>query len=144
MARKSERGQSVVFFVLIVTCLAFLTALVLEVGRLVYARGEVAKCADAAALAAASQVDVAGYRDTGRVTFLPDVYAVAQNFAGMNSTYLAARSIPVTVTNIRIDPTSQVVAVTVAADLSPLLPGLLQGGAHVSITGYSQAMIEGR
>jgi len=121
-----------------------LTALILEVGRLVYARGEVAKCADAAALAAASQVDVAEYRDTGRMVFLPDVYAVAQNFAGMNSSYLAGRSIPVTVTQIQIDPTSQVVAVTVAADLSPLLPALLQGGAHVSITGDSQARIEGR
>ena len=144
MLGKSERGQSVIFFVLIVTCLALLTALVLEVGRLAYARGEVAKCADAAALAAAARVNVAAYRDTGQVIFLSDVYDFAQNYAGRNSTYLADRSIPVLVTNIRVNEASQVVAVTVSADLSPLLPALLQGGAHVTITGYSQARIDGR
>ena len=142
--RKSESGQSVVFFVLIVTCLAFLFALVLEVGRLAYARGEVSKCADAAALAAASRINVADYRETGSVIFLPDVYEYAQNYAGQNSTYLADRSIPVTVTNIQVNEGSQVVAVTISADLSPLLPALLQGGAHVSIVGYAQARVDGR
>ena len=144
MGRRPERGQSVIFFVAIVTCVALLTALVLEVGRLAYARGEVAKCADAAALAAASRVNVSVYRDTGQVVFLPDVYQYAQSYAGLNSTYLAGRSIPVTVTDIRVNEVSQVVAVTVVADLSPLLPALLQGGARVSVTGYSQARIDGR
>ena len=46
--RRCESGQSVVFFVAILTCLAFVLALVLEVGRLAYARGELAKYADAA------------------------------------------------------------------------------------------------
>lgn len=122
IATRWEHGHSTVFFATFVVILVVLTAVALEVGRLVYARGEVAKCADAAALAAAAQVDVAGYRDTGRVTCLPNVYAVAQSFAGMNSSYLASRSIPVTVTNIQIDSTSQVVAVTVAADFSPCRP----------------------
>jgi uncharacterized membrane protein len=63
--------------VAIVTCVALLSALVLEVGRLVYARGEVAKCADAAALAAAARFDVAEYRDSGQVVFLPDVVSYA-------------------------------------------------------------------
>jgi hypothetical protein len=100
----------------------------------------VAKCADAAA----SQIGVAEYREAGRVIFLPDVYKTAQTFAGMNSAYLAGLSIPVTVTDIRPDETSQVMAVTVSADMFPLLPSLLQGRAQVSITGYSQARIEGR
>ena len=137
--RRSERGQSVIFFVLIVTCLALFTALVLEMGRLAYARGEVAKCADAAA-----RVNVAAYRDTGQVIFLLDVYEFAQNYVGWNSTYLADRGIPVAVTNIRVDEASQVVAVTVSADLSPLMPALLQGGTQVTTTGYSQARIDGR
>ena len=38
-----ERGQSTVFFASFVVILAVLTAVVLEVGRLAYARGEVAK-----------------------------------------------------------------------------------------------------
>lgn len=144
MSRRSERGQSLVFFVAIVTCVALLAALVLEVGRLVYARGELAKCADAAALAAAARVNVVQYRETGQVIFLPDVYAYAQDYAGRNSTYLADRSIPVTVTSIRINAAAQVVAVTVSADLSPLLPALLQSGAHVTVTGYAEARIGGR
>jgi hypothetical protein len=78
MSRKSERGQSLVFFVAIVTCVALLAALVLEVGRLVYVRGELAKCADAA------RVNVVQYRETGQVIFLPDVYVYAQDYAGRN------------------------------------------------------------
>ncbi len=142
MDRKSERGQSVVFFVALVTCLALLTALVLEIGRLAYAKGEVGKCADAAALAAASRVDVAQYRGTGQIIFLPDVHSFAQSFASSNSSYLAHRSIPVSVAGIRVNEATHVVVVTVTADLSPLLPGLLQAGAHV--TGYAEARIDGR
>jgi Flp pilus assembly protein TadG len=144
MARRSERGQSVVFFVAIVTCVALLSALVLEVGRLVYARGEVAKCADAAALAAAARFDVAEYRDSGQVVFLPDVVSYAQDYARRNSAYLADRSIPVTVTNIGLNEATQVVAVAVSADLSPLLPALLQQAVHVTVTGFAQARIDGR
>jgi Flp pilus assembly protein TadG len=144
MSRQRERGQGVVFFVAIVTCLALLFALMMEVGRLAYARGEVTKCADAAALAAASRIDVAQYRDTGQIIFLPDVYSFAQDYAGRNSTYLANRSIPITVTGININETTQVVAVQVSADLSSLMPALFQAGAHVSVTGYSQARLDGR
>jgi hypothetical protein len=62
----------------------------------------------------------------------------------MNSPYLAGRRFPVAVMDIRLDETSQVVAVTASADLNPLFPSLLQGGAQVSITGYAQARLEGR
>ena len=144
MLPRRERGQSTVFFASFVVILAVLTAVVLEVGRLAYARGEVAKAADAAALAAASRVDIAQYRDTGQILFLPDVYAYAQGFASANSAYLASRSIPVSVSGIRLDEATRVVAVSVTADLSPLLPSLLQGGGVVTVTGYAQARLDGR
>ena len=139
--RRCESGQSVVFFVAILTCLAFVLALVLEVGRLAYARGELSKCADAAALAAASRVDIAAYRSTGRIVFLPDVYAYARTYAGLNAGYLSRRSIPVAVTAIRVEASTHVVAVSVSADLAPLLPSLLQQGARLTVTGYAQARI---
>src|SRR5271157_6662125 len=107
---RREHGQSTIFFTSFVVILAVLTAVVLEVGRLAYARGEVAKAADAAALAAASRVDIAHYRDTGQILFLPDVYAYAQGFASANSAYFASRSIPVLVSSIRLDDTTRVVA----------------------------------
>jgi hypothetical protein len=98
----------------------------------------------AAAQATAARVDVAEYRDTGQVVFLPDVYSYAQDYAGRNSDYLADRSIPVTVTNIGVNEATQLVAVAVSANLSPLLPSLLQQAAHVTVTGFAQARIDGR
>jgi len=95
-------------------------------------------------LAAASRVDIAQYRDTEQILFLPDVYAYAQGFASANSSYLASRSIPVSVNGIRLDDATRVVAVSVTADLSPLLPSLLQGGGVVTVTGYAQARLDGR
>ncbi len=121
-----------------------LFAVVLEVGRLSYARGEVSKCADAAALAAASRVDIQVYRDTGSVVFLSDVYSYAQHYAQQNSSYLLSRSIPVRISGIGINPINHVVAVAVTADLSPLLPALLKAGAKVTVVGYAQARIDGR
>jgi Flp pilus assembly protein TadG len=133
-----------VFLVSVVVVLALATAVAIELGRLAYARSEVAKAADAAALAAASRVNVAVYRDTGQIVFLPDVYAYAGQYANDNSTYLTARSIRVSVTGIRINAASHTVAVSVSADLSPVLPGLLSGAAHFTITGYAQARVDGR
>jgi hypothetical protein len=50
----------------------------------------------------------------------------------------------VTVTNIGLNEATQVVAVAVSADLSPLLPALLQQAVHVTVTGFAQARIDGR
>lgn len=142
--QKKEKGQGVIFFILITTCILLVAIIAIELGRLVYARGEVAKCADAAALAAASRINVPVYRDSGQIIFMPDVYAYAQDYASRNSSYLSGRSIPVTVTNIIVDESSQIVGVTLSADLSPLLPSLLSNSALVSITGYSQARLGGQ
>jgi Flp pilus assembly protein TadG len=133
-----------VFFVLILTGLLLLTTVGIEIGRIVYARGEVGKAADAAALAAVSQIDVPHYRETGEVRFLPNVYATAQNYASKNSTFLQSRHIGVSVTNIYADPERRIVFVTASADLSSLMPGVLAFYGVYSITGYAQARIDGR
>jgi Flp pilus assembly protein TadG len=54
-----QAGQTNVFFTLILTGLLMLTAVGIGIGRIVYARGEVGKAAEAAALAAASRINVA-------------------------------------------------------------------------------------
>ncbi len=46
---KHQRGQTTVFFALILAGLLLLTAVGIEIERIVYVRGEVAKAADAAA-----------------------------------------------------------------------------------------------
>ncbi len=40
------------------------------------------------------------------MVFLPDVYDYAQYYATSNSSYLASRSVPVTVTGVYIDEAS--------------------------------------
>jgi len=47
----------------------------------------------------------------------------------------------VAVTAIRVEGVTHVVAVSVSADLSPLLPALLRQGARLTVTGYAQARI---
>jgi Flp pilus assembly protein TadG len=141
---KRQHGQTTVFFALILTGLLLLTAVAVEIGRIVYARGEVGKAADAAALAAASRINVALYREAGEIQFLPDVYATAQNYASMNSAFLRSRHIGVAVTRISVDAGRQVVFVTVSADLSSLIPGILLFQGGYSVTGVAEARMDGR
>lgn len=139
-----ERGQMTVFFALILTGLLVLTAVGIEIGRIVYARGEVGKAADAAVLAAASRIDVALYRENGEIRFLPDAYAAAQNYVSMNSAFLRSRHIGVVVTVISVDEETQVVYVSVAADLSSLIPSILPFEGVYQITGTAEARLDGR
>jgi len=135
---KRQCGQTTVFFALILTGLLLLTAVGIEIGRIVYARGEVGKAADAAALAAASRINVALYRETGEIQFLPDVYATAQSYASMNSVFLRSRHIGVAVTGISVDAVTQVMSVTVSANLSSLIPGILPFQGAYTIKGTDQ------
>jgi Flp pilus assembly protein TadG len=141
---KRERGQMTVFFALILTGLLLMTAAGIEIGRIVYSRGEVGKAADAAALAAASRIDVVLYRKTGEIRFLPDVYATAQNYTSMNSAILQRWQIGVAVEGISVDPETWAVSVTVSADLSSLIPGIMPFQGIYAITGTAQAHIDGR
>ena len=140
--KRTEHGQTTVFFTLILTGLIVMTAVAVEVGRIVYARGEVGKAADAAALAAASRINVPLYRQTGQVVFLPDVYSNAQEVAGSNSAYLAKRNIPVMVTGISIDENAQMVRVSVTADLSSLMPAALPFNGQYTVVGYAQSRLD--
>lgn len=141
---KHQRGQTTVFFALILTGLLLLTAVGIEIGRIVYARGEVGKAADAAALAAVSRIDIVFYRETGEITFLPDVYSTVQNYASMNSVFLQRRHIGVAVTGISMDPATKVVSVSVEADLSSLIPGVLPFEGVYQVMGTAEARIDGR
>lgn len=143
MGRKTTRGQIMPFFIFTILALGLMTAVGLQIGRIVYARGEVGKAADAAALAAAARLDLVTYRETGRMVFLPDASATAQDYASRNASFLSARGIGVSVSQIWIDAGARVVYVTVSADLSSLLPGFLEHRGQYSVTGYAQARMQG-
>ena len=142
-SEQGQPGQTTVFFALILTGLLLMTAVGIEIGRIVYARGEVGKAADAAALAAAARIDVPYYRETGEIRFLPDARATAQNFASMNSTFLSRRHIGVTVTGISVNSSSRQVSIIVAADLSSLIPAILPFHGVYSVIGYAEARLRG-
>jgi Flp pilus assembly protein TadG len=141
---EKERGQMAIFFALLLVALVAFMLIGVEVGRIVYARGEIGKAADAAALAAASRINIPVYRETGQVVFLPDVYDYAQDYATRNSSYLARRSIPVTVTGVSINEVSQTVSVRVTADLSALLPSILSYQRQFTVIGFAKGRLDGR
>ncbi len=119
-----------------------MTAFNIGLGRYFYARAEVQKAADAAALAAAQEVDLAAYGDQGRVELLPSAYGVASGYAAMNSSYLAARGIYPQVTGIVVNQGRRAVAVSLAADASALFPSVL-GGIVMRAEGEAEVQLKG-
>ena len=74
---------------------------------------------------------------------MPDAVATAQDYASRNAGFLALRGIGVSVNQIWIDAGSQVVYVSVSADLSSLLPGFLEHRSVYTVTGFARARMQG-
>lgn len=143
MLYRGRQAYSTLWWVGFLTfCLVPLAALSVGLGRYFYARAEVQKAADAAALAAAQEVDLALYRDTGRIELMPSAASVAGGYATMNSSYLAARGINPQVTGIVVDQAQRTVTVSMAADASSLFPSVL-GGIVVRAEGEAEVRLRG-
>lgn len=98
---------------------------------------------DAAALAAASQIDVATYRETGEIVFLRDVYTNGEELR------VDELGLPASPANRCGDDRDQhrpghAGGVYDAADLSSLIPGVLPFLGVYQITGTAEARIDGR
>lgn len=94
----------------------------IEIGRWEHARGELYKAADLAALAAAQEVDIERFRETGEVLLLPAALDVAQQYVAANTGYLTRNGIAAHVAGIAVDQALRQVEVTVIADISSLFP----------------------
>jgi len=141
MLRRGRQAYSTLWWIGFLTfCLVPLAAFTIGLGRYFYARAEVQKAADAAALAAAQEVDLALYRDTGRIELMPSAFSVAGSYAAMNSSYLAARGVFPQVTGIVVDQGRRAVLVSMAADASPLFPSVL-GGIVVHAEGEAEVRL---
>jgi len=139
--RRGRQAYSTLWWIGFLTfCLVPLAAFTIGLGRYFYARAEVQKAADAAALAAAQEVDLALYRDTGRIELKPSAFSVAGSYAAMNSSYLAARGVFPQVTGIVVDQARRAVLVSMAADASPLFPSVL-GGIVVHAEGEAEVRL---
>lgn len=100
-------------------------ALGIELGRYFYARAEIAKAADAAALAAAAEISQRVFEETGDLQPTSKTWANAQAFASMNNSYLAQYGVHAVVTGISVDAGEDTVLVQVSANLERLFPSVV-------------------
>ena len=123
---RDEHGYAMAFWAVFMgTVMVPLMVLSWDVGRLFYARGEIQKAADAAALAAAREVDVPHYMLTGEVLLHQGAIGFATHFAERNIAYLPRVGISPRITHIVVDNTTKTVYVQMVADVSPLFPEFL-------------------
>jgi len=102
-----------------------LLALSIGLGRYAIAASEVQAAADMAALAAARDVEIGTYEGVRDVRFSHGVYSRAERYANVNTDYLAARGIHVSVEQIAADSGSDRVRVGCVADVSRLFPAVM-------------------
>ncbi|MCL4559848.1 MAG: pilus assembly protein TadG-related protein [Chloroflexi bacterium] len=100
-------------------------ALGIELGRYFYARAEIAKAADAAALAAAAEINQRIFEASGDLTPTSKTWANAQAFASINNNYLAQYGVNAVVTGINVDAGKHTVLVQVSANLDRLFPSVV-------------------
>ncbi len=140
----SRRAYSTLWWIGFYTfCLVPLMVLAVGIGRYFYARAEMFKSADGAALAAVQEVDVRTFLDTGQIVLLPSAYGRAQEYAAYNSDYLTGHKIYPRVTAIRVNQAEHKVYVSLEADASSLFPAILRG-VVVRGEGEAEVRVENR
>ena len=124
--RRDRRGYTMTFwavFIGFVMVPAF--ALAIELGRYFYAISEVAKAADAAAVAASAEISQRAFRDSGSLSPTSKTWANAQSFVSQNTAGLSAKGVHVYVTGIQVSGSDNMVRVTVSANLSIMFPSVV-------------------
>jgi Flp pilus assembly protein TadG len=100
-------------------------ALAVELGRYFYAIAEVAKAADAAAVAASAEINQGTFQESGALVATNKTWANAQSFVAQNTAGLAAKGVCAYVTGIQVSGTDNTVRVEVSANLSILFPSIV-------------------
>lgn len=124
--RRDQRAYAMTFWaVFIGFVMVPALALVIELGRYFYAKSEVANAADAAAVAAAAEIEQSIFRDSGALVPTDKTWAIAQNYVSQNNGDLFAKGVHIYVTGIQILGGENMVWVSVSADLSILFPSVV-------------------
>lgn len=138
----NEHGYAMAFWAIFLgTVMVPLMVLAWDVGRLFYARGEIQKAADAAALAAAREVDVQRYMQTGELVLHQGAVGYASHYAQRNITYLPRMGISSRITRVVVNNATKTVYVQMTADVSPLFPEFLHV-RPISAWGEAQVRID--
>lgn len=123
---KDRRAYSSTFWALFIGMIFVpLMALTFDIGRYLYAKGEVGKAADAAAVGAAMEINWRAFRESGNIQPTGQTYAMAQHYANTNNDYLARQDIWPRVRSIRVNAANSTVYVSVEADLSVMFPNIV-------------------
>ena len=138
--RRGRRGVSLVtvlFFSAFV--LVPLMLLTMGIGRYLHVRNTLSAAADAAALAAAQDVDMIHYRLTGELRFAPYAADDAWGYAMDNAAWLIHRRVYPEVTYIHLHHERRIVEVTVGADAADLFGGI--GPVWIEVTAEAEVGI---
>ena len=121
-----RRGYSMTFWAVFFAFVVIpLLALSIELGRYYYARAEISKAADAAALAAAAEIQQQVFEASGDLQPTARTWANAQSLAAMNNAYLRQYGVDAVVTGIEVDAGADTVLVRVSANLERLFPSVV-------------------
>ena len=91
-------------------------------------------------MAAAQEVDVAHFRETGEVLLLPSALDMAQQYVAANTGHLTRNGIAAHIADITVDQALRQVEVTVVADISSLFPAWVP---RAVISGRGTAEVRG-
>ena len=135
---RDRRGYSLTFWTIFFGFILIpIMALSIELGRYAFARAEISKAADAAALAAAAEINQRVFENTGDLRPTSKTWANAQAFASMNNGYLAQYGVNAVVTGISVDANADTVIVQVSANLDRLFPSVVPD-VIVTENGYAE------
>ena len=124
--RRDHRAYTMTFWAVFIGFVMVPTlALAIELGRYFYAISEVAKAADAAAVAAASEINQRTFRDSGALVPTDKTWANAQSYVSQNTAGLSAKGVHAYVTGIQVSGTDNMVRVNVSANLSILFSSIV-------------------
>ena len=123
---RDQRAYSMTFWaVFIGFVLVPIMALSIELSRYFTAKAEMGKAADAAALAAAIEINESAFKESGVLLPTGETWAWAQNAASLNTSYLSSHGVHAYVTGIQVDDPANTVRVQVSANLDRLFPSLV-------------------
>lgn len=124
--KRDNHGYSMTFWaVFIGFVLIPALAFAIELGRYFYAISEVAKAADAAAVAASAEINQRAFQDSGSLNPTSKTWTNAQSYASQNAASLSVRGVHAYVTGIQVSGGDNTVRVNVSANLSILFPSVV-------------------
>lgn len=125
LVRHGRRGNTLVgtlFFIAFV--LVPLLVLATGIGRYLHVQNALSAAADAAALAAAQDVDMRHFRETGEIRFAGYAWDEAYGYAMQNAEWMIQNHVFPRITHVHLHHERHVVEITVGADVTDLFGGI--------------------